>query len=423
MLADRKSHLLRLPGTGLLSLALVILLANPLTAAKETVVFNSFYSDPGSRPIVERMVRLFEQQNPDYDVVLNVFPHEEFKVLLRTWLAAPQGPDVVTWFSGERMFYFVRRGLVAPINEAFEPGGFSAFFPSSLLSLVSRDGQIYMVPTEHFYTGFWYRKSMFAGHGLNAPRNWEEFLAASRKLKGAGVTPIAIGTKDQWPAASWFTYLTLRVQGYDFYSALMEGRAAYTDPRLRQVFTDYWKPLIEEEFYLKDHPAYSWQEAVPFLVSGRAAMYLMGSWITDTPIPAEVQKDLGFFQFPVIKPGVPIVEEMPMNGLMMPANARNKRGALAFLRFMAGKEAQSLWLRGTAALAANKDVPVPPELTDIYQMVARAVYATQWYDRDTNPEMATLGMQLMVEFMLNPGQVDVILQRFERERQRVFGVR
>ena len=45
----------------------------------------------------------------------------------------------------------------------------------------------------------------------------------------------------------------------------------------------------------------------------------------------------------------------------------------------------------------------------------------QFYDRDTTPEMAKVGMQGFQDFMLNPDDVDEILDELEEERARIFG--
>src|SRR5262245_62586825 len=49
-------------------------------------------------------------------------------------------------------------------------------------------------------------------------------------LSAAGITPITIGTKDVWPAAAWFDYIDMRLNGPEFHISLMDlkeiGRAS-----------------------------------------------------------------------------------------------------------------------------------------------------------------------------------------------------
>jgi multiple sugar transport system substrate-binding protein len=44
----------------------------------------------------------------------------------------------------------------------------------------------------------------------------------------------------------------------------------------------------------------------------------------------------------------------------------------------------------------------------------------QFYDIDTDPEMADIGMNALVEFMMFPVRIDTILRNLEVQRQRIF---
>ena len=46
--------------------------------------------------------------------------------------------------------------------------------------------------------GVYYNVDIFKKYNIAIPTTWEEFLAACKKLKDAGVTPIANSLKDQW---------------------------------------------------------------------------------------------------------------------------------------------------------------------------------------------------------------------------------
>ena len=55
-----------------------------------------------------------------------------------------------------------------------------------------------------------------------------------------------------------------------------------------------------------------------------------------------------------------------------------------------------------------------------FKMLTEAEGLAQFYDRDTNPEMAKIGMQGFQEFMVKPDRLDRILTRLEKSRQRIF---
>ncbi|AEH51448.1 ABC transporter substrate-binding protein [Pseudothermotoga thermarum] len=391
--------------------------------AKERIVVNSYMSDPAPRAALAELVKMFEEKYPQYEVVVNTFAHEDFKVLLRTWLASPKGTaDVVTWFAGERMRYFAEMGLLYPVDEVFEGSSWSDYFPESFKSTCSYKDKIYFIPQSWYWWGVYYRKSIFEKYGIKAPKTWDEFLAVCETLKSKGITPIAIGTKFPWTAAGWFDILNLRINGLDFHIDLTAGKVPYNDPRIKKVF-EYWRQIIDKGYYLANHSAYEWQEAATFLFRGEAAMYYMGQFIKDVA-PAEVKDDLDFFRFPTIDPSVGLYEETPIDGFMIPANAPNKKGAIEFLKFIASKEAQEKFAKDLGRLAANVHVAPPDEHAKKgLQMILESHGVAQFYDRDTNPEMAEVGMNAMIEFMLNPGKISSILDRLESERKRIYGVK
>ncbi|RWX66075.1 carbohydrate ABC transporter substrate-binding protein, partial [Mesorhizobium sp. M4B.F.Ca.ET.089.01.1.1] len=51
----------------------------------------------------------------------------------------------------------------------------------------------------------------------------------------------------------------------------------------------------------------------------------------------------------------------------------------------------------------------------------KVVGTSQYYDRDTDPDMAQEGMTGLQEFMVKPERREQILERLEKTRKRIFG--
>ena len=97
-----------------------------------------------------------------------------------------------------------------------------------------------------------YNKDLFAKYGLSEPQTWEEFLLICEKLKSQGITPIVLGSKDDWPVAGWFDYLNLRLNGLDFHQQLTRGEVSYLDVRVRNVFSHLGQ-LVDANYFLESH--------------------------------------------------------------------------------------------------------------------------------------------------------------------------
>ncbi|TGR36879.1 extracellular solute-binding protein, partial [Mesorhizobium sp. M1C.F.Ca.ET.195.01.1.1] len=62
-----------------------------------------------------------------------------------------------------------------------------------------------------------------AGVDPESIKTWDDFLAAVKKAKEAGVTPIMVGGKDKWPLHFYYGYLWVREAGKDGMAAAMGG--------------------------------------------------------------------------------------------------------------------------------------------------------------------------------------------------------
>ena len=389
----------------------------------KTINFNSNQSDPTPKKIIADTVTDYQTKSGN-KVNLSTVAHEDFKQAIRTWLTSDNPPDAMTWFAGNRMRFFVDKGLIADVSDVWEKNGWTKSYPEGFQNLSKgKDGKFYFLPQSWYWWGMFYRKSTFTKYGLTPPKTWDEFLAVADKLKANGVTPFALGAKAPWTLAGWFDYLDLRINGYDYHIQLMEGKAHYTDPQVKNVFK-YWKQLIDKGYFAKDATAYAWEEQVPNLVKGQAGMYLIGRFIFDST-PKDVQDDLDFFQFPVIDPKVAIAEEAPTDGFFLSAKAKNLDAAKNFLTYLGSADAQKQYVTASSGgIAASNDVPAssyPPLTQRGVQMIQSAKNVAQFYDRDTDPAVAERGMALFAEFFTNTNlDLDTKLAQLDKDAQDIL---
>ncbi|MEO1091490.1 MAG: extracellular solute-binding protein [Pseudomonadota bacterium] len=402
-----------------MALALASLFALSPALARELVI-NTDTSDPAPKAAMERLMEGFKAENPEVEIVWNNFDHEGYKTAIRNFLTA-EPPDIAGWYAGNRMAPYVNAGLFEPVTDVWEAEGLHDTLASAA-SAMEMNGEKWGVPYTYYQWGIYYRPDIFAEHGIEVPTTWDELKAASATLQENGVTPFAIGTKALWPTGGWFDYLNLRVNGYEHHMDLTAGKIPYTDDSVRAVF-DKWEELVEPGYFLANHAAYDWQEAVPFFVNGDAAMYLMGNFAVDLFRQGGLSDDqIGFMQFPVIDPSVPMAEDAPTDTLHIPSGASNKEDAKAFLAYLARADVQSEMNALLGQLPVNKDATVPDDeiLAQGFVMLSNAHALAQFYDRDAPAEMAKAGMEGFQEFMVRPENRDRILDRLENVRSRVY---
>ncbi|MCC4782561.1 ABC transporter substrate-binding protein [Vibrio lentus] len=388
------------------------------TAFAGTLVINSDASDPAPKEAWGEIINRFEKENPDITVKYNLYDHESYKTTIRNWLVTSP-PDVVFWYAGNRMKAFVDRGLFEDVSDIWTDNNMKQDFAAAAPAMTVQ-GKQFGVPYTYYQWGIYYRKDIFEQYGIAEPKTWEDLKSASATLKENGVAPFAIGTKYLWTAAGWFDYINMRTNGLDFHIKLMEGKVPYSDERVKKTFAN-WAELVEPGYYLENHASYSWQEAQPFLYNGKAAMYLMGNFITPN-FPAELDGKMDFFQFPVIDPSVPMSEDAPMDTLHIPSKAKNKEDARKFLEFVARAENQQLINEMLLQIPTNNKAKAKsdPFLDKGVAMLASTDGTAQFYDRDTDPAMAKEGMKGFQEFMVHPDRIEKILKKLDKVSKRAF---
>ena len=401
--------------------AMTTALAGP-ASAELTGDLRIFFNDqnPAPRAAMEGMVERFQAMHPNLNIELTLIDREANKTQIRNYLTA-NAPDVNGWYAGNRMRPYVNAGLFEDVSDLWDgPMGEELASTRPALTL---DGAQWGVPYTYYQWGIYYRQDIFDELGLSVPTTWEEEKANCQVILDSGRKCYTIGTRFLWTAGGWFDYLNLRTHGYDFHMALTAGEVEWTDDRVRETFAN-WRELIDMGAFIDDHTAYTWQEAQPFLVNGDAAAYLMGNFLVAPLREAGLTDDqLGFYQFPEITPGIPMAEDAPTDTLHIPAQAQNKEAARAFLQYVASAENQTIVNDVLGQLPINRNATVADDkfIQAGFEMLSNAEGGiAQFFDRDTDAEMASAGMEGFQEFMVMPDNLDAILTRLERVRQRVI---
>jgi multiple sugar transport system substrate-binding protein len=385
-----------------------------------TMSINIAFKGASQRAVWQELLDAFKKAHPDIDVKATFVDEEAYKVQLPGWLTTV-APDVVNWHNGERMAYYARRGLFDDLSGDWQKNGWNEMYASTKESS-SYNGKQYAAPTVYYSWGLFYRKDLFQKVGINEePKTWDQLMDACKKLKAAGITPFAVGGRDAWTLAGWFDYLDLRLNGNAFHQQLMAGNVPYTDPRVKKVYTT-WKQLIDDHDFIDNALSYDLDGAQPFLFQGKAAMMLMGTFITGG-FPAAVKPNMGYFQFPIIDSKVPTAEDGPVESLHIPSKAKNKADAHTFLAFIETPENGAKLAAGLGSLSANSKSPEPedPNSKIGFKILSNTKGGiAQFYDRDMTKEMADEGMKGMQQFVADPSKIDSILAQLEQTRKRIY---
>lgn len=404
---------------GAIALTAALLLSTAAVAQDKRVLkYNADY-DPIPLAAMEALIADFEAANPDIDVQLNNFDHEGYKTAIRNFLTA-DAPDLANWYAGNRMAPFVAAGQFMDVTDVWEANGLGDALASAKASMTI-DGKQWGVPYTYYQWGIYFNRDAYKAAGVEVPATWDDFVANCEKFAAAGIDCLTTGTKALWPGAGIFDYMSLRTNGYEWHMDLANGKIAWTDQSVKDVFAQ-WARI--QPFITKNHAAIDWQDAAALLVQGKAANYVMGNFAVGVFKEGGMTNDnLGFMVFPEITPGIPRAEEAPTDTIHIPAGAKNVDDAKKFLAFVASADAQSKLNAAIGQLPTNKNSTVAaddPFISAGFESLSNAYALAQFFDRDAPAEMAKAGMEGFQEFMVKPENLDAILERLEKTRQRVY---
>ena len=381
-------------------------------------------SNPAPRATMEAVIARFQAEHPDLNIETTVIDREEYKTQIRNFLTA-NPPDVATWYAANRMRPYVDAGLFEDVSDLWNEPEIAENLASTK-GAMTIDGKQWGVPYTYYQWGVYYRKDIYEELGLKEAANWDEFKANCEAILASGRKCYTIGTKFLWTAGGWFDYLNMRTNGFDFHMQLAGGEISWEDDRVKQTFAN-WRELIDMGGFIDNHQTYSWQEALPFMVNGDAVHYLMGNFSVAPLRDAGLTDDqLDFYQFPVITPGIALSEDAPTDTFHIPANAANKEAAREFLRFVVSAAEQTEINNGSnlGQLPVNAMASVDDDkfLNEGFAMLSTNSPGgvAQFWDRDAPAEMAKVSMEGFQEFMVKPDNLDRILAKLERARQRIY---
>jgi ABC-type glycerol-3-phosphate transport system substrate-binding protein len=276
----------------------------------------------------------------DVRVELSTFGNDAYKrVLAGPW--PDPAPDVYENWGGASLAEPVRAGRATDLTDAVaeRPEVSNGLLPG-VLAGARVDGRLYGLPM----TGvqpvvLFYHKKLFADAGLSPPRTYAELLAVVTVFRNRGITPIALGGSERWPATLPLAYLTDRIGGAGVFAGVAAGRpGAWRDPAVVRA-AQLVQELVRRGAFgpAADVLSSDSGAASRSLADGQAAMQVMGSWEYGNQLRADPEfavRDLGWVPFPTVAGGAgdpADVVGVPANYLTVDAQGPYRAEAVDFL--------------------------------------------------------------------------------------------
>lgn len=324
--------------------------------AKKQVEVFSWWTGPGEADGLKAMRAIFERENPNltfFDAAVAGGSGDKAKAVLQSKLQAKTPPDSFQGHAGAELQGYIKAGDLEPLNSLYDELKLRDVFPAQLVEQISTGGQIYSVPVNiHRSNVLWFNPAVLKEAGVaGAPKTIEEFIAALGKVKAKGKIPLSIGS--EWTVTHLMESVLLGSLGTDAYNGLFKPGANWADPAVTKALESF-KTIMS----FAGDPQDDWQPAAQQVANGEAAFNIMGDWaygyFHNPPEGGLGKQSKTDFDW-APSPGTEGTFLWLSDSFTLPKGAKNRDGAVAWLKVAASKEGQDAFNPKKGSIPARKD--------------------------------------------------------------------
>ena len=307
----------------------------------------------------DKIIPAFEAEHPGIKLNFTPSAPAEYNAVLNSKLDAGSAGDIITCRPFDASLALFEAGHLADISDI---EGMANFSPVAKSGWSTDDASVqFCVPMASVIHGFIYNKDAFAEVGVEEPTTEAEFFAALDKIKADGnYIPMAMGTNDQWEAAT-MGYNNIGPnywKGEEGRLALLAGDQQLTD----EAWVAPYRQLAKWGEYLGDgFEAQTYPDSQNIFTLGRAAIYPTGSWEI-SGFNGLADFEMGAFYPPVQNAGdTCYISDHTDIGIGMNASTPNKEAAATFLNWVGSSEFATIFANALPGFFPLSSAPVTLE--------------------------------------------------------------
>jgi raffinose/stachyose/melibiose transport system substrate-binding protein len=307
----------------------------------------------------EKIIPAFEAENPGIKVKFTPSAPAEYNAVLNSKLDAGSAGDLITCRPFDTSLALYDKGHLASLADL---SGMNNFSDVAKSAWITDDGKNpFCVPMASVIHGFIYNVEALEDAGVAVPATEAEFFAALDAIKAKGnYIPMAMGTADQWEAAT-MGYNNIGPnywKGEEGRNALIAGTQKLTD----DAWVEPYRQLAKWKDYLGDgFEAQSYPDSQNLFTLGRAAIYPAGSWEI-TGFNANADFKMGAFIPPVQNASDEChISDHTDIAIGMNANSKNAEAAKTFLNWVATAEFAEIYANSLPGFFPLSTAPVELE--------------------------------------------------------------
>jgi alpha-glucoside transport system substrate-binding protein len=372
----------------------------------------------------------FNKQFPDVKVSYTSGGNNT-PTILQTAITGGKPPDIAAIGQPALVRQFAKQGHLKPIS--FAQATIAKNLGPSGVALGSVNGKLYGL----FFKAankstVWYNVHSFKNAGVKPPATWPQLLTAAKTLRSSGTPAFAIGGSEGWTLTDLFENIYLRTAGPAKYDQLTDHKIKWTDPSVKTALK-FMGQILGDTGNIPGGASGALQTGFPqsvnevFSASPKAAMIMEGDFVpgvASSIASLKPFKDYNMFPFPSINGSPPSVVAGGDTVVMF----KDSPATRAFISYLAGPEASTIWAKRGGFTSPNKAVPLSAYSDALTRASAKALVsakASRFDLSDLEPPAfgATTGQgewKIFQDFLKNPKNINGTASALEAAAAKAF---
>lgn len=326
----------------------------------EIVYWQYFYET--KKDLMDKLIKIFEERNPDIKVTQQTFPYENYNTKVASSVPSGQGPNVINLFYGWLPLY-IDSGYLQPLPESVFPNSRieNEFFP--LVEAAKFDGKYYALPTAVRSLALFWNKDLFKAAGLDPevpPTTMDQMVAYAKKI-----------AKQDKNGNYLQTGMTLELRG-QMHHVLREvlirqfGGTPYNADSTKVTYNsqagyDALKWFTDLETVQKvGVPQYMTDDVTAFS-AGKMGMTIDGSFRLGNFNKLKDTLHYGVAELPEMNGVKSNFASFWANGITSTTKGKQLDASIKFLEFLTSDEVMAMWLPAIGELPAKKSLALKDE--------------------------------------------------------------
>ena len=326
----------------------------------EIVYWQYFYET--KKDLMDKLIVMFEERNPDIKVTQQTFPYENYNTKVASSVPSGQGPNVINLFYGWLPLY-IDSGYLQPLPESVFPNSRieEEFFP--LVEAAKFDGKYYALPTAVRSLALFWNKDLFKAAGLDPevpPKTMDEMVAFAKKIaktdKSGNYLQAGMSLELRGQMHHVVREVLIRQFGGTPYSAdstkvTYNSQAGYD---ALKWFTDL------ETVHKVGVPQYMTDDVTAFS-AGKMGITIDGSFRLGNFNKLKDTLHYGVAELPEMNGVKSNFASFWANGITSTTKGKQLEASIKFIEFLTSDEVMAMWLPAIGELPAKKALALKDE--------------------------------------------------------------